>query len=116
MRRVSPNAFLVPSAVTVMGTLTPEGVVDFSTMSAVGVVCLTPAIVAVGVKPRRTAFANLMRAAVSRSSFPKRATFGSLIVWELARFGGTHSSQLCTRMPLTISPAATPSSGARRLL
>ena len=65
MRRVSPNAFLMPSAVTVMGTLTSEGVVDFSTMSAVGVVCLTPAIVAVGVKPRRTAFANLM----TRGSF-----------------------------------------------
>lgn len=55
MRRVSPNTFLMPSAVTVMGTLTSEGVVDFSTMSSVGVVCLTPAIVAVGVKPRQTA-------------------------------------------------------------
>ena len=55
MRRVSPDAFLMPSAVTVMATLTSEGVVDFSTMPAVGVVCLTPAIVAVGIKPRRTA-------------------------------------------------------------
>ena len=27
MRRVCPNAFLMPSAVTVMGTLTPERVV-----------------------------------------------------------------------------------------
>lgn len=27
MRRVSPNTFLMPSAVTVMGTLTSEGVV-----------------------------------------------------------------------------------------
>ena len=27
MRRVSPNTFLMPSAVTVMGTLTSEGIV-----------------------------------------------------------------------------------------
>lgn len=27
MRRVSPNAFLMPSAVTVMATLTSEGIV-----------------------------------------------------------------------------------------
>jgi hypothetical protein len=55
MRRVSQNAFLIPSAVMAMGTPTSEGVVDFSTMSSVGVVFLTPAIVAVGVKPRQTA-------------------------------------------------------------
>lgn len=56
---VPPNAFYVPSPVVLLSTLTRSGKVDVSTMSAVGVACLDPPIVAVGIKPGRSSYRHI---------------------------------------------------------
>jgi len=61
MVSVPPNAFYVPSPVLLLSTLSRDGIVDVSTMSAVGVVCLNPAIIAIGIKPRRVTYRNIRR-------------------------------------------------------
>ncbi|MFE1802429.1 flavin reductase family protein [Streptomyces sp. NPDC059517] len=58
---VPPNAFYVPSPVVLLTTVSEQGEVDVSAMSAVGVVCLDPAIIAVGIKPRRHTYKNIRR-------------------------------------------------------
>ena len=58
---VPPNAFYLPSPVTLLTTVDDDGEVDASTMSAMGAVCLQPAIIAVGVKPRRRSMRNIRR-------------------------------------------------------
>ena len=58
---VPPNAFYVPSPVILLSTVDEEGTVDVSAMSAVGVVCLEPAVIAVGIKPRRRTYRNIRR-------------------------------------------------------
>ncbi|MER6214088.1 flavin reductase family protein [Streptomyces sp. NPDC001674] len=58
---IPPNAFYVPSPVVLLSTQTEAGEVDVSAMSAVGVVCLDPPILAVGVKPRRQTYKNIRR-------------------------------------------------------
>jgi flavin reductase (DIM6/NTAB) family NADH-FMN oxidoreductase RutF len=58
---VPPNAFYVPSPVVLLTTADEDGNVDVSAMSAVGVVCLDPAIIAVGIKPRRHTYRNIRR-------------------------------------------------------
>ncbi|GGT43238.1 flavin reductase family protein [Streptomyces chromofuscus] len=58
---VPPNAFYVPSPVVLLTTVSEDGEVDVSAMSAVGVVCLEPAVIAVGIKPRRQTYKNIRR-------------------------------------------------------
>lgn len=58
---VPPNAFYVPSPVILLSTVDEDGGVDVSAMSAVGVVCLEPAVIAVGIKPRRRTYRNIRR-------------------------------------------------------
>ncbi|MEU6901665.1 flavin reductase family protein [Streptomyces virginiae] len=58
---IPPNAFYVPSPVVLLSTQTEAGEVDVSAMSAVGVVCLDPPILAVGIKPRRQTYKNIRR-------------------------------------------------------
>ncbi|WP_078861970.1 flavin reductase family protein [Streptomyces sp. NRRL F-5123] len=58
---VPPNAFYVPSPVVLLSTEDENGEVDVSAMSAVGVVCLDPAVLAVGIKPRRQTYKNIRR-------------------------------------------------------
>lgn len=58
---VPPNAFYVPSPVVLLSTVDEAGTVDISAMSAVGVVCLDPPIVAVGIKARRQTYSNIRR-------------------------------------------------------
>lgn len=109
MRRVSPNAFLMPSAVTVMGTLASEGVVDFSTMSSVGVVCLTPAIVAVGsslVKPpwlRGPGTANAPGSGSKRSGYSPSDGNRSRKAWVTVTMTSRGSPWLRTSMPDSVS-------------
>jgi flavin reductase (DIM6/NTAB) family NADH-FMN oxidoreductase RutF len=61
MVSVPPNAFYVPSPVVLLTTVDEDGVVDISAMSAVGVVCLDPAVIALGIKPRRQTYKNIRR-------------------------------------------------------
>lgn len=56
-----PNAFYVPSPVVLLTTVSEQGEVDISAMSAVGVACLEPAIIAVGIKPGRHTYRNIRR-------------------------------------------------------
>jgi flavin reductase (DIM6/NTAB) family NADH-FMN oxidoreductase RutF len=58
---VPPNAFYIPSPVVLLSTEDEDGTVDVSAMSAVGVTCLDPPIVAVGIKPRRHTYRNIRR-------------------------------------------------------
>lgn len=58
---VPPNAFYVPSPVVLLTTVSEDGQPDVSAMSAVGVTCLEPAIIAVGIKPRRQTYKNIRR-------------------------------------------------------
>lgn len=58
---IAPNAFYVPSPVVLLSTESEDGQVDVSAMSAVGVVCLDPPILAVGIKPRRHTYKNIRR-------------------------------------------------------
>ncbi|MEO3973599.1 flavin reductase family protein [Streptomyces sp. CAU 1734] len=58
---VPPNAFYIPSPVVLLSTVSESGEVDVSAMSAVGVVCLDPAVIAVGIKPRRQTYKNIRR-------------------------------------------------------
>lgn len=58
---IPPKAFYVPSPVVLLSTESEDGEVDVSAMSAVGVVCLDPPILAVGIKPRRHTYKNIRR-------------------------------------------------------
>ncbi|MEU3660335.1 flavin reductase family protein [Streptomyces sp. NPDC032940] len=58
---IPPNAFYVPSPVVLLSTESEDGECDVSAMSAVGVVCLDPPILAVGIKPRRQTYKNIRR-------------------------------------------------------
>jgi len=58
---IPPNAFYVPSPVILLSTVDPDGQVDVSAMSAVGVVCLDPPVIAVGIKARRRTYRNIRR-------------------------------------------------------
>jgi len=58
---IPPNAFYVPSPVVLLSTESEQGEVDVSAMSAVGVGCLNPPILAVGIKPRRHTYKNIRR-------------------------------------------------------
>jgi flavin reductase (DIM6/NTAB) family NADH-FMN oxidoreductase RutF len=58
---IPPNAFYVPSPVVLLSTENEDGEVDVSAMSAVGVVCLDPAVIAVGIKARRRTYRNIRR-------------------------------------------------------
>ncbi|MGW7074686.1 flavin reductase family protein [Streptomyces sp. NPDC054866] len=58
---IPPNAFYLPSPVVLLSTQSEDGEVDVSAMSAVGVVCLDPPILAVGIKPRRHTYRNIRR-------------------------------------------------------
>ncbi|HEX5114224.1 MAG TPA: flavin reductase family protein [Pseudonocardiaceae bacterium] len=58
---IVPTAFHLPSPVVVLGTVDEAGTPDLSTMSALGVVCIQPALVCIGIKPTRTAYRNIRR-------------------------------------------------------
>jgi flavin reductase (DIM6/NTAB) family NADH-FMN oxidoreductase RutF len=58
---IPPNAFYVPSPVVLLSTVDADGQVDVSAMSAVGVVCLDPPVIAVGIKARRRTYRNIRR-------------------------------------------------------
>ena len=58
---IPPNAFYVPSPVILLSTVDSDGQVDVSAMSAVGVVCLDPPVIAVGIKARRRTYRNIRR-------------------------------------------------------
>lgn len=58
---VPPNAFYVPSPVVLLSTVNEHGDPDLSAMSAVGVVCLTPPVIAAGIKPKRQTYRNIRR-------------------------------------------------------
>jgi flavin reductase (DIM6/NTAB) family NADH-FMN oxidoreductase RutF len=58
---IAPAAFHLPSPVVILGTVDDAGTPDLSTMSAIGVVCIQPALVCIGIKPTRTAYRNLRR-------------------------------------------------------
>jgi flavin reductase (DIM6/NTAB) family NADH-FMN oxidoreductase RutF len=47
--------------VVLLTTVDADGAMDVSAMSAVGVVCLNPAIIAVGIKPGRHTYRNIRR-------------------------------------------------------
>ena len=70
MAPVPPNAFYIPSPVVLLSTLSPTGEADVSTMSAVGVACLTPPIVAVGIKPGRTSYRHIRQRGAFALSLP----------------------------------------------
>lgn len=58
---IPANAFYVPSPVILLSTVNEDGDVDVSAMSAVGVVCLDPPVIAVGIKARRRTYRNIRR-------------------------------------------------------
>ena len=58
---IPANAFYVPSPVVLLSTENEDGEVDVSAMSAVGVVCLDPPVIAVGIKARRRTYRNIRR-------------------------------------------------------
>ncbi len=58
---IPANAFYVPSPVVLLSTVNEDGEVDVSAMSAVGVVCLDPPVIAVGIKARRRTYRNIRR-------------------------------------------------------
>lgn len=58
---IPPNAFYVPSPVILLSTVNEDGEIDVSAMSAVGVVCLDPPVIAVGIKARRRTYRNIRR-------------------------------------------------------
>jgi flavin reductase (DIM6/NTAB) family NADH-FMN oxidoreductase RutF len=58
---IPANAFYVPSPVILLSTVDADGEVDVSAMSAVGVVCLDPPVIAVGIKARRRTYRNIRR-------------------------------------------------------
>lgn len=58
---IPPNAFYVPSPVVLLTTEDEDGRVNVSAMSAVGVVCLDPPVIAVGIKARRRTYRNIRR-------------------------------------------------------
>lgn len=75
---VSPNAFYVPSPVVLLTTASEAGEVDVSAMSAVGVVCLDPAIIAVGIKPRRHTYKNIRRTGAFVVNLPLESDLGAV--------------------------------------
>ena len=58
---IPANAFYLPSPVVLLSTVDADGEVDVSAMSAVGVVCLDPPVIAVGIKARRRTYRNIRR-------------------------------------------------------
>lgn len=58
-RVVVANAFYIPSPVVMVSTISRDDVPDVSTMSAVGVLCLTPPIIGIGMKPSRQTYKNI---------------------------------------------------------
>lgn len=60
LRAVLPNAFYLPSPVVLMGTRSGDGTPDLSTMSAVGVLCLQPPIIGIGIKRSRETYNNVV--------------------------------------------------------
>ncbi len=56
---VPANAFYMPSPVVLLVTLGPDDLIDISTMSAAGALCLEPAIVGVGIKPSRRSYRHI---------------------------------------------------------
>lgn len=58
-QRIPPNAFYLPSPVVLLSTISRELTPDVSAMSAAGVLCLTPPVIGIGIKPSRRSYRNI---------------------------------------------------------
>ena len=57
--RVPANAFYLPSPVVLLSTIGRDSTPDVSAMSAAGALCLTPAVIGIGIKPSRRSYRNI---------------------------------------------------------